>query len=602
MFPQQFYPRPHRFIPDCGLQRAAAPAGPDHRYLPRMPAPWDEPSKHDKWNKDEEVNSSHDIPFIYTVQSEFKHPPPLSNKTLPDGRSNSPVFVVPPPKHFMPHWSSSGRVSPAADPLSPSGHYYPNPSSPRPSYQSTTSLHPMYGPTSPSLFPVYAPPSPSLSYFSGKSSARKRTLIEIPRHDNGPNTLKTDTLIPRKVSVSESTLDPNSRPFTPSGRYHTSSLCTSDTGSVQDDQSYERDLYVEHAHYEDIGDEPSEQFDFQWEYDPLPEDPMSLLPDLETSLDDPNNNNNCINNNNNNPESIQQPRKVKPLLPPLVPEIAWKTGNLRPPLLPTPVNFPPFGPSRLEPLFFRTNIFSDNDNCGKLAPESRLLVSGVEKTLSLLAVNVHNSELKMPDSIEKQRMCALGEQVEPAKVIEMPQLPPPSFSTGGIFSQNLSVPAEYLMSQVIGDRIKPINIRQEHTDLLFFLFYTLHGDALQLVAASLLFERGWRYHKQDRIWLARWPGVKPEEKTVSFEKGLYQYFDMVSWKRIPGWFRLDYCHLAEKTLVPEDLKTLYTRFSGLMREITIACARNLILSGFTGAEALEEFDKIDGVKFMSCII
>jgi CCR4-NOT transcriptional regulation complex NOT5 subunit len=37
---------------------------------------------------------------------------------------------------------------------------------------------------------------------------------------------------------------------------------------------------------------------------------------------------------------------------------------------------------------------------------------------------------------------------------------------------------------------------QEHTDLLFFLFYCCQGDALQLVAASLLFERGWRYHKQ----------------------------------------------------------------------------------------------------------
>ena len=32
--------------------------------------------------------------------------------------------------------------------------------------------------------------------------------------------------------------------------------------------------------------------------------------------------------------------------------------------------------------------------------------------------------------------------------------------------------------------------------MLFFLFYSLHGDALQLVAASLLFERGWRFHKQ----------------------------------------------------------------------------------------------------------
>jgi len=418
---------------------------------------------------------------------------------------------------------------------------------------------------------------------------------------------KPDPRPSRKVSVSESTLDPNSRPFTPSGRYHTSSICASDAGSNQDEHRYESEVYGEQTESDDFYYDQSEQFQFQWEYDPLPEDPMTLLPDLETSVEDMNNNNNChVNNNNNNVEAY--PRKVKSLLPPLVPDSAWKSGSLRPPLLPTPVNFPPFGPSRLEPLSFRTNVFSDGDSSTKMGPESRVLVSGVEQTINLIAMNGQNAnqnnQNRLLDSAEKKRQrtrSPLRQSGIVAAMPRLPRLPPPAFSTGGIFSQNVSVPTEYLMSQIVGDKIKNINIRQEHTDLLFFLFYTLHGDALQLVAASLLFERGWRYHKQDKIWLARWPGVKPEEKTASFEKGLYQYFDMVSWKRIPGWFRLDYCHLAEKTLVPEDLKTLYTRYSGVMREVMIACARSMILSGFS-EEASDEFSKIDGIKYLGCII
>ena len=44
--------------------------------------------------------------------------------------------------------------------------------------------------------------------------------------------------------------------------------------------------------------------------------------------------------------------------------------------------------------------------------------------------------------------------------------------------------------------------------------------------------------------LARWPGVTPEKKTVEWEEGLYQYFDVKVWKRIPGWFRLNYDQLG----------------------------------------------------------
>ncbi|MCP4485318.1 MAG: hypothetical protein GY823_12260, partial [Flavobacteriaceae bacterium] len=85
-----------------------------------------------------------------------------------------------------------------------------------------------------------------------------------------------------------------------------------------------------------------------------------------------------------------------------------------------------------------------------------------------------------------------------------------------------------------------------HTDLLFFLFHAGHGDRLQLTAASLLFERGWRFNMVDKVWLARWPGITPTEKTAEWEEGLYQYFDPRAWRRVPARFRLLYSELAEK--------------------------------------------------------
>lgn len=91
-----------------------------------------------------------------------------------------------------------------------------------------------------------------------------------------------------------------------------------------------------------------------------------------------------------------------------------------------------------------------------------------------------------------------------------------------------------------------MELQRSHTDLLFFLFYAGHGDRLQLTAASLLFERGWRFNIPNQVgwwvwrvgggwrrwkvnplqvWLARWPGITPTEKNSDWEEGLYQYFD-----------------------------------------------------------------------------
>lgn len=98
------------------------------------------------------------------------------------------------------------------------------------------------------------------------------------------------------------------------------------------------------------------------------------------------------------------------------------------------------------------------------------------------------------------------------------------------------------------------------TDLLFFLFYVAVGDALQILAGSLLFDRGWRYHKISRIWLARLPGIPPEERTSTYERGLYQYFDVGIWDRSTSELTLYYFELAEQILPPHEAKALYAGY------------------------------------------
>merc|ERR1719481_1074267 len=87
------------------------------------------------------------------------------------------------------------------------------------------------------------------------------------------------------------------------------------------------------------------------------------------------------------------------------------------------------------------------------------------------------ANIDKPSTIQHRRSASRKEgRLDPA------WMPPSKFSMGGIISQDISLPGEYLMSSVIGDRVKPINLRQEHTDLLFFLFYGFPSDALQLIA------------------------------------------------------------------------------------------------------------------------
>ncbi|XP_072165576.1 CCR4-NOT transcription complex subunit 2-like [Diadema setosum] len=112
------------------------------------------------------------------------------------------------------------------------------------------------------------------------------------------------------------------------------------------------------------------------------------------------------------------------------------------------------------------------------------------------------------------------------------------------------VPQEYLTNLHIRDKLAPIKLSRYGEDLLFHLYYTHGGDVLQLAAAAELYNRDWRYHKDERVWITRGPGMEPQVKTSTYERGVYYYFDYNRWCKMAKDFHLDYEKLEERPHLP----------------------------------------------------
>uniref|UniRef100_A0A672RQ83 CCR4-NOT transcription complex subunit 2 n=2 Tax=Sinocyclocheilus grahami TaxID=75366 RepID=A0A672RQ83_SINGR len=112
------------------------------------------------------------------------------------------------------------------------------------------------------------------------------------------------------------------------------------------------------------------------------------------------------------------------------------------------------------------------------------------------------------------------------------------------------VPSEYLTNIHIRDKLAAIKLGRYGEDLLFYLYYMNGGDLLQLLSAVELFNRDWRYHKEERVWITRAPGMEPTLKTNSYERGTYYFFDCHNWRKVAKEFHLEYDKLEERPHVP----------------------------------------------------
>ncbi|XP_071737896.1 probable NOT transcription complex subunit VIP2 isoform X2 [Rutidosis leptorrhynchoides] len=65
---------------------------------------------------------------------------------------------------------------------------------------------------------------------------------------------------------------------------------------------------------------------------------------------------------------------------------------------------------------------------------------------------------------------------------------------------------------------------------LFYTFYSMPRDEAQLYAANELYNRGWFYHRELRVWFMRAGNMEPLVKTNAYERGSYIWFDPNTWE------------------------------------------------------------------------
>lgn len=69
-------------------------------------------------------------------------------------------------------------------------------------------------------------------------------------------------------------------------------------------------------------------------------------------------------------------------------------------------------------------------------------------------------------------------------------------------------------------------------ETLFFIFYSTPRDVLQEMAAQELYGRNWRYHKGLHLWLTKEQNTEPLQKTPTYERGTYVFFDPGTWGKV----------------------------------------------------------------------
>ncbi|KWU42181.1 hypothetical protein RHOSPDRAFT_21630, partial [Rhodotorula sp. JG-1b] len=109
-------------------------------------------------------------------------------------------------------------------------------------------------------------------------------------------------------------------------------------------------------------------------------------------------------------------------------------------------------------------------------------------------------------------------------------------------AQMLNIEPEFTLPACYNVQPPPANtkIGNFSDETLFFIFYSQPRDAMQEMAAHELYKHNWRYHKELRLWLTKEAGSEPIQKTATYERGSYIFFDPVLWERVRKEFILHF--------------------------------------------------------------
>ncbi|XP_024362821.1 probable NOT transcription complex subunit VIP2 isoform X2 [Physcomitrium patens] len=104
-------------------------------------------------------------------------------------------------------------------------------------------------------------------------------------------------------------------------------------------------------------------------------------------------------------------------------------------------------------------------------------------------------------------------------------------------------------------RLQPGYFSKFPQETLFYIFYSMPNDEAQMYAADELYNRGWFYHKDHKIWLTRVLNEIPPVTTQTFERGAYYFFDHNTWDTgRKENFVLQYEHIEKRPQLPSQVK------------------------------------------------
>lgn len=63
------------------------------------------------------------------------------------------------------------------------------------------------------------------------------------------------------------------------------------------------------------------------------------------------------------------------------------------------------------------------------------------------------------------------------------------------------------------------------------------------------YTREWRYHMEEKVWITQVPGMVLMEKTSTYERGTYYFFDAQNWRKVAKEFHLDYSKLEGRPAI-----------------------------------------------------
>ncbi|KAK0428697.1 hypothetical protein QR680_010955 [Steinernema hermaphroditum] len=100
----------------------------------------------------------------------------------------------------------------------------------------------------------------------------------------------------------------------------------------------------------------------------------------------------------------------------------------------------------------------------------------------------------------------------------------------------------------------PFKEHRYSDEILFHVFYNFGGETYQLVAAAELYSRGWRYHKQQQIWITR-SQFAVQEQTANHERAIYTFFDRNLWRKMTREMTIFFHDIEGRPNVP-DMKDI----------------------------------------------